>query len=224
MVAFVIVAGVISATMDFAAFASVQGHLMNSTITRDRIWTSIRVISGMPAAIRNSARAAGPDGVTALNPELRNCINGVNPGQCLSGVESGFAMFSPVVNVDPLGNRLGIQQITSPIGSANPLRFSAFGTPCTQGEPECIFFVTTSFKPRCGPPALPAVPPPDLLNPVNLFAPTAACTVADFVEINYYIQVDPVAAALSRGLGGVIGNKSGTVLVSVKDISGNDAQ
>ncbi len=195
-----------------------QSRYFELTGTRDRIWTSIEMMISQPAAIRNSARASGAGGA-AMNVDLRNCVNGVIANQCRDQVESGFAFFSPVVALDAAGTPVGVQQISVPPLSPNPLMFDAFGYPCTAGDANCVFVVTTSFIPHCGPPAIGGMP----ANPLspNVFAPSAVCTVAEYLEIKYSIDLD------RNGNSGFVNSftgKSGSFLVLVKKISGNDPQ
>lgn len=208
--------------LSYVGFTSKRNSLMVAASTRDRIWTGVRMMAGMPAAIRNSARASSPDGTQPVNLELRNCINGVQKNQCVSGLESGFALYSPVLNLDEDGKPIGIQQVTAALGES-ALRVDTAGFPCTKDSPGCIFLLSSSFKPHCAPENLPAVLPANLLNP-NVFAGTLTCTVADFIEIKFFIEVAKDAPAESAELAAAVAGKTGSIFLSVKDISGNDPQ
>lgn len=182
-------------------------------------------MAGMPAALRNSIRAAGADGVTPINRELGNCIVGTVTNACNNNQDYPLTLFSPTISMDSSGQPMGLLPITAPLGSAQTKRFDSFGVPCEQVSPECPFLVSTTFRAQCPPSPLPASPPPPT-DPafLALFNPKATCTIAEAVTVIFMVQVDPAAVAANPALGRFGGSVTGSITTSVKQVFGNDPQ
>lgn len=198
-------------------------HASRASTTRERMSLGVRNAAGMMASLRNSLRAAQPNGTTPVNQELNNCLAGTMPNLCQHDQEYPVSLFSPAIGMDAAGNPLGLLPITAPKGSVVPVRFDTFGQPCLQKNPECVFRVTTSFRAQCPPPKLPATPPPPS-DPsfLNYFKPMATCTIAESITITYTVEVDPAAVPnadpVLRGFSPI----TGTMTTSVKAVFGND--
>lgn len=192
-----------------------------TSITRDRIIASMRVVSGMPAALRNSVRAKNADG-SVVNPELVNCASGTVLNQCVSNVTFPLTLFSPYLRMNNAGQAVGVDAVTAPIGSATPKRFDSFAAPCTVPGPNCAIVVYTGFKARCPPPGLPS-PRPDPIPP-ELLLPANTCTVAELIEVTYVIQLDPAVVDGGQIKGLLLAPVQGYVSTLVEDITGNEPQ
>jgi prepilin-type N-terminal cleavage/methylation domain-containing protein len=214
-----LIAAFVLLTMNFTGLISKNTNLTRNTSTKNRILSTVREIAGLPAALRVSMRASS-SGV-AVNPDLLACAGGNPPNSCKTGIKYPLTLYSPVILRTATGGILGVQPITSPENSANPMRLDTFGAPCTTAGPDCPLLVTTSFKAQCGPAPLPATP----LSPLNLeFVPLTDCTVADVVEVTYNVQLDPSLESTHPELAAFISKASGSVVVQVRDISGNVPQ
>ncbi|MNL40152.1 hypothetical protein D3C87_1624780 [compost metagenome] len=100
------------------------------------------------------------------------------------------------------------------------MRIDTFGAPCPIAGPGCPLLVFTSFRAQCGPPPPPA--PPAI--PTNDLSPAATCTVADVIEVTYYVQLDSDVAVTDPELRNFITPITGSVVVPVVAISGNMPQ
>lgn len=210
--------------MSVLAVSRNEATVLRLLSARDRIWSSVYTMAMMPAAIRNSARATAADGITAENADLRNCLNGTQPNQCRSGVESSLALYSPVVILNAAGSPVGIQRISVAAGSTEFLRYDLNGVPCVPENGNCFFTITSTFVPTCGPGPSPLVMPANPLAP-NIFVPEAICTVAETIEVRFVVDVDPDPALRSRHpYLNAIAPKPGMAVQEVKSISGNDPQ
>lgn len=157
-------------------------------------------------------------GGLAVNPELLACAGGNPVNSCQSGVEYDLTLYSPFLELSATGSVLGVQPISSPRGSAAPMRLDAFGSPCAVAGPDCPLLVFTSFKAQCGPPPPPATPP----SPITLqLVPQSTCTVADVIEVIYSVQLDPNVTATDPHLATLTSPVKGSVVVPVVAISGN---
>lgn len=198
-------------------------HLGRTRGTRDRISSGVGNMSSMPAALRNSMRAALPDGVTPFNPDFHNCVAGKVVNGCENNKEYPLSLFSPTVVMTPAGVLVGIIQITSAVGTPAVNHFDSFGVPCVVTNPDCLFVVHTSFRAQCPPEKLPPVPPATS-DPayLALMSPKATCTVAEAVNVTFQVEVDPAALAANPSLASFNVPMKGTVATSVKLIFGND--
>lgn len=209
------------AILNYLSMLSGNTQVYREEASRDRVTSGIRTFAGMPAALRNSMRASEASG-TLINPQLNSCLGGSPPNSCQSGQLVPMTLYSPLVAFAPNGTVLGVQPITAPVGSSTPRRFDNFGAPCSQPGPYCALEVFTSFVPQCGPAPLPA-PPPPLLSP-NLLVPMSTCTVADVIQVNFQIQLDPAYLKSLPGLAAFVTPLSGSVVTSAFAISGNSPQ
>ncbi len=213
----------VAVSISYLSKVNLKNNVNRTIATRDRILSGIRSLAGMPASIRNSMRASNSAG-TAVNPELLACVGGNPPNSCQSGIEYPFALYSPVVVLDSVGNPIGIRQVSSPKGSLTPLRFDTFGTPCAELSDQCPIIVYTSFKAQCG-----ILPPPGGI-PYSAPIPNTAlnrlttCTFAELIEVNFSVQLDPALANSNSSLIGFLTPFVGTVVTAVVDISGNQPQ
>jgi type II secretory pathway pseudopilin PulG len=221
-----LIAIVSSAIMAYRTSMSQSSQLSRYVASRDRILASVRTVAGMPAALRNSMRASN-DGVNPVNPQLNNCIVGTNSEQCSSSTTSGFVLYSPIVGFDGSGNVTGVTPITiagpppSPITTGATQGYDSFGAPCSPTGANCPFQIYTSFQPQCAPSPLPTPSPTPI--PSSALEPAPTCTVADVINVTYWVALDPAAATLP-GLAALITPASGQVTTSVSLISGNQPQ
>jgi len=209
--------------MTYANQMSKNSQQVQTVTARDRILSGIRVVAGLPASLRNSGRAALSTGAP-FNIDLNNCIDGTNANGCTNDKESPFALFSPIMNLDSTGQPILVQEITSPYGSkTSSIRFDTFGAPCPPQATNCPLSISTSFVPQCGPQTL-AVNPANFFSPTDALAPTSTCTVAEAIRVNYWVVLDSSAAADNPSLAAFLTPVTGSVITSVKLISGNDPQ
>ena len=184
--------------------------------TKDRIFLGFRNLAILPATLRSSMRV-GVGGVP-VNPKLLACAGGNPLNSCEHGVEYPFTMYGPLIQRDAGGNIIGVQAVSSPLGSTTPLRLDSFGSPCTVAGPDCALLVFTSFKAQCPPTAV-AAPS----TSTSLVA-KPNCSVADVIEVTFYIQLDPAVGSSDSALASFITPVIGSVLVSGEAISGNHPQ
>lgn len=187
--------------------------------TKNRVVATIRDFASMPATLRSSMLAS-LNGVS-VNPQLLACAGGEPVNSCNSGVEYPFTMFSPIMGRDSTGAIIGVQPISAAKASPNPFRVDSFGSPCTVAGPDCSLMIFTSMIAQCGP-AVQTASPPSPIN--NEILPQATCTVADVIQVNYFIQVDQNLIATNPGLVSMLGTTSGSVTIPVTQISGNVPQ
>jgi hypothetical protein len=219
MVVVAIIAIAVIVSLSYSTILLKKTSLNKTIATRDRILSGIRNLAGLPASLRTSMRAAA-NGRPA-NPQLLACAGGNPLNSCQSGTVFPLILYSPLINRSASGEILGIQPITSALGSATPMRLDLFGVPCTEPGPDCPLLVFTSFKAQCGPAPLdPTAPPPTSLELV----PQATCTIADVIEVTYYVQLDPLIASADPSLTSFVTLVSGSVITLVLDISGNFPQ
>jgi hypothetical protein len=198
----------------FSDFMNSGTRTLRKVSARDRVVSGIQRIAGMPAALRNSMRAAAPDGVTPLNPELKACIVGNPPASCRTGVEYPFTLFGPMLWLSNTGAVLGASRVAGPKGAPTPTRFDLFARPCTVQGPDCPIIAYVSFKAQCGPAVAPS-PSPTALMPDSL-SPLGVCTIAELIEVTYWVAED-------TGNGkGYLGVSTGSYTTPVKAISGYD--
>ena len=101
------------------------------------------------------------------------------------------------------------------------MRIDNFGAPCYVAGPDCPLLVFTSFKAQCGPAPMPATPP----SPITLeLLPLGTCTVADVIEVTYYVRLDANVAVTDPSLMSFVTPITGSVVVSVATVSGNVPQ
>lgn len=206
-------------TMNYSSVMGQRAFLTRNVSTKNRVLSAIRDFAGMPATLRASMRAAS--GGVAINPQLLACAGGNPINSCNGDTEYPFTMFSPLIERDAAGNMKGVQAVSSPLGSSTPMRVDSSGTPCTVAGPSCPFLIYTTMKAQCGPPPLPVTAP----SPINLeLLPEAKCTVAEVIEVTYYVQLDPNVAATDSTMSAFITPVSGSVIVPVIAISGNVPQ
>ncbi|WP_413290230.1 prepilin-type N-terminal cleavage/methylation domain-containing protein [Bdellovibrio sp. HCB337] len=216
MIAFAILATVVFVALEYSNIMRKNTSLSRTVGTRDRILSAVRNFAGMPAALRNSMRAALA-GIPA-NPRLLACAGGNPLNSCQTGVVYPLTLYAPLVVRSPTGVILGIQAVSAPIGSATPMRLDTFGVPCSTPGPDCPLLVSTSFRAQCGPPLRDAsAPPPTQADLV----PQAICTVADVIEVTYSIQLDPGISSADASLSSFISPVTGSVTTPVAAISGN---
>ena len=204
-----------------ASINSVDTNLSQNRLfaTKDRIITSVRTLAGMPASLRNSMIASDNSGAS-VNPGLLACAGGNPANSCIHKNQYPLVLFSPVLTFVG-GLPMSVQPISSAINSAGPpLRFSAYGIPCTTLGPECPLLVYTAFKPTCGP----AFRDPFLPVDLTMIVPQATCTIADSIEVIYQVTLDPTLLATNPELSIFSSPVTGTVSVPVELISGNIAQ
>lgn len=218
MIAIMITTFSIFMAMTYASVVDNSSQLTRNASTKNRITSGIRNFAAMPATLRTSMRAA-TNGVT-VNPQLLACAGGNPANSCTTGVEYPFTMFSPLLARDAAGNILGVQALTAPLGSTTPMRLDSFGSPCKVTSPQCPFLVFTTMKAQCGPPPLAVTATPTKAD----LAPRASCTVADVIEVTYYIQLDPAVVAQQPSLASTVEPIVGSVTVAVQEISGNVPQ
>jgi prepilin-type N-terminal cleavage/methylation domain-containing protein len=190
--------------------------------SRSRVLSGIRTLAGMPASLRNSVRAAGPSG-GPLNPDLYNCTNGAVASACTTGKAVPFTLFSPLIQPLPSGV-LATLPVTAPSGTT-PIpayaRFDAFGLPCDDLQvDQCPIAVQTEFSAQCGPTPMPFPAPANPTSPVNYLAPRATCTIADVINVTYWIHL--YSPYVAGGTGDDV--ISGPVTTPVVQISGNAPQ
>lgn len=215
----------ITMSLIFSQNVNRSSDLGRTTSTRDTLWLKIRNVSGMPSALRNSIKAAVAGTTTPVNKDLNNCVSGLQANACVNNQTYPLVLFSPTVSLDAAGNPLGLLPITSYKNSPTPSYFNSFGSPCVKGTPDCLFIVYTSFAPQCPPPMLPQSPPATSdPNYLDYLKPMDICTIAEVVNVNYTIELDPDVAAAQPSLGKFNQIMSGTVATSVKLIFGNDPQ
>lgn len=216
------VVGVFALVMiSYSNVVQISTGLARSMSTRDRILSGVRGVAGMPAALRNSMRASRADG-SIVNPELLACAGGNPANSCDDGKVYPLTLYSPLIMMNSAGQPIGIQAITSPFGTANPMRFDNFGVYCQTANQGCALLVYTSFRPKCGPTALPN-PPPAVITQ-KMLEPQKKCTIADVIEVTYQVQLDPALAESNPDLSPFLAPLTGTVAVSVIEISGNVSQ
>lgn len=186
--------------------------------TRDRVLLGIQNLAGMPAALRNSMRAS--NGGIPVNPKLLACAGGNPLNACESNVVYPLTLYAPMIARTSTGDVIGIQAISSPLGSSTPLRLDTFGAPCSHPSPDCPFVIFTSFKAQCGPAPVEATAPPPTAREL---APTATCTIADVIEVTFYLHLDPSVAS-DASLAGLRTEIQGSVVTSILSVSGNHPQ
>lgn len=219
LVVIVILTLAVLMTMNFASLVNKNGSLTRSVSTKNRVLAGIRDFASMPATLRASMRAS--NGGTPINPGLLACAGGNPTGNCKNGFQYDLTMFAPILARDPSGGILGVQAISAPLGSSTPMRIDTFGFPCQTASPQCPFLVSTSMKAQCGPaPRAPAAPPPTSAELV----PLPICTVAEVIEVTYYVQLDPNISDSDPLLASFLTPATGTVTLSVVSISGNVPQ
>ncbi|MNL32592.1 hypothetical protein D3C87_1544560 [compost metagenome] len=204
--------------LTYSSVLNKHSNINRSNNTKNRILAGVRDLAGMPASLRVSMRASANG--AAINPELLACAGGNPVNSCKTGVEIPFTLYSPLIQRSNTGQVLGALPISAPLGSNTPMRIDTFGAPCTVAGPGCPLLVSTSFKAQCGPPSLPAGPP----SPGVDLAPTATCTVADVIEVTYYVRLDSQVANADPELTSFVTPISGSVVVPVVAISGNVPQ
>lgn len=202
--------------LNYSSVITRNTSLTRKSSTKNRILSGIRDFARMPAALRISMRAA-VNGI-AVNPKLLACAGGNPANSCKNGEEIPLTLYSPILQRNAAGDILGVQVISTPLGSAKPMRLDSFGVPCDIAGPECPILVFTSFKAQCGPPPPPVGPPS---TTTDQFVPQSLCTVADLIEVTFYVQLDPNIVAVDPSLGPLAAQASGSVVVPVAAISGN---
>lgn len=221
LIAFGVAAIFVLANLSYFSAKSSATALARTSAAGDRIVSSVRSFAGMPAALRNSMRAA--TGGVSINPQFYACTSGVPANGCANGgPELPLTLYTPLIALDPFGVPAGIQPISSPTGTTNPLRFDSFGSPCVDPGPTCAILVFTSFTAQCAAPPLPS-PIPAVVTPA-LMVPSPTCTVAESVTVTYTIQLDPNLAASLPGLSLLVKPFVGSVVTSIALISGNTPQ
>lgn len=220
MISLALVSIFVYMVINYSSELNKHSNLSRSNNTKNRILAGVRDLAGMPASLRVSMRASA-SGV-AINPELLACAGGNPINGCKSGgPEIPFTLYSPLISRTPSGASMGGSIISAPLNSTKPVRIDTFGTAClpdTPAGPRCPLLVFTSFRAQCGP--LPNAAP----GPAADLAPMATCTVADVIEVTYYIQLDPEVAITDPELKSFLTPVSGTVVVPVVEISGNKPQ
>lgn len=214
-----IVSVFIAMAMQYSVMMGRQTQRVRNVSTQNRVLSGIRELARMPATLRASMRASY-DGV-AVNPQLLACAGGATPNGCQNGVEFPFTMFSPIFPQSPSGQILGVQPISAPLGSSQPMRINSYGAPCVEASSDCALLIYTSFKAQCGPPQVAALP---TTITADQLLPAATCTVADVIAVTYYVQLDSSMESTDPGLASFVNQSSGTVTVSVRAISGNKPQ
>lgn len=209
--------------INYSSVLNKHSNISRSNNTKNRILSGVRDLAGMPASLRVSMRAS--NGSTPMNPKLLACAGGNPANGCTSGgPEIPFTLYSPLIERSSSGAVLGVSPISAPLNSTTPdVRIDTFGAPCLPGSPAspaCPLLVFTSFRAQCGPPPL----PPGAPSPTVQLAPTATCTVADVIEVTYYVQLDPQVELTDPELKTFVTPISGTVVVPVVAISGNKPQ
>lgn len=124
--------------------------------------------------------------VNSANSAFLNCVCGGTAG-CLSGKIEPFTLF------DSAGN------------AKSSKFYDSSGTPCVSTSAGCFIEVTTSFVAECMP----------LLPSLNPTPPPQCATPAEFVEIIYTIQQNP----LTIGQGHYLKSFSGGVFMETSDIN-----
>jgi prepilin-type N-terminal cleavage/methylation domain-containing protein len=208
--------------MNYSSILNRQSSLARSGSTKNRILSGVRDLAGLPAALRMSMRASDETGA-AVNPDLLACAGGNPMNHCDSDKLYSLTLYSPIIQRAADGSILGVSKLTAPFGdaTAQPVRIDTFGAPCTVASPECPLLVYTSFKAQCGPPPAPAVAP----SPVTIqLVPQGTCTVADVIEVTYYVKLDQNVANKDPALASFVSEVTGSVVVPVVAISGNVPQ
>ena len=106
--------------LSYSSFADKNRNLNRNLSTKNRVLSGIRDFAAMPATLRASMRAASAG--TSINPELLACAGGNPMNACHNGVEYPFTMFAPIIARDASGAILGVQAISSPPDSLDPMR------------------------------------------------------------------------------------------------------
>ena len=221
MVALALIAIFAYMVSSYTSAVNRNAHMNRSNNTKNRILAGVRDLAAMPASLRASMRASSGSG--AVNPELLACAGGNPVNSCKNGIEVPFTLYGPLIQRHPTtGAVMGAPVISSPLGSTtNPVRVDTFGAPCPLGSPAsktCPLLVETAFKAQCGPPNAAAA------TPAVELAPTATCTVADVIEVMYYVRLDSSIQNTDPGLASFVTPISGSVVVPVAAISGNVPQ
>jgi hypothetical protein len=220
LIAIVLVTLCVFMTMSYSTIMGRRAFLTRNVSTKNRVLSGIRDFAGMPATLRASMRAATAAGVV-INRELLACAGGNPDNSCEGDKEFDLTMFAPLLERDAAGNIKGVQPISSPPGSATPMRIDTFGSPCSVASPTCPFLIFTTMKAQCGPAPQPATAP----SPINLeLLPQAKCTVAEVIEVKYYVQLDPDVSTTDPAMSAFVTTVSGSVIVPVIAISGNVPQ
>lgn len=207
--------------LNYSSVLNKHSNRNRSNNTKNRILSGVRDLAGMPASLRVSMRASNNG--HAINPELLACAGGNPLNSCKTGgPEIPFTLYSPIIQRWDNGSIRGASPISAPLGSSEPVRIDTLGGPCpTAGpNPSCPLLVFTSFKAQCGPPPL----PPGAPSPTVELAPMPTCTVADVIEVTYYIRLDATAATSDPELLTFMTPITGSVVVPVVAISGNKPQ
>lgn len=218
MIALALVSIFVYMVLNYSSVLNKHSNRSRSNNTKNRILSGVRDLAGMPASLRVSMRASGSG--AAINPKLLACAGGNPINGCTSGEEVPFTLYSPLIQRSSTGAILGASPISAPLGSTTPMRIDTFGAPCTTASPGCPLLVFTSFKAQCGPPPL----PPGAPSPTIELSPLANCTVADVIEVTYYVQLDSDVAVTDPELTTFVTPITGTVVVPVVAISGNKPQ
>jgi prepilin-type N-terminal cleavage/methylation domain-containing protein len=202
-------------SLNFIQMNSAASTLNRTISSRARILAGIRSVAGMPASLRASMRAMSSKS-EPVNLGLRNCVGGVNPKDCKNGHNYSLTLYLPEVILDPVTKvATSLIPITAP-----PARFDTFGQSCSKLSAACPLVVSTTFTPQCPPPPMAS---PSHANAGNL-APASVCTVAELVAVTYSVQLDKnLVAPTQPALFTFVTAVTGTVNVSVSDISGNVA-
>jgi len=221
MIALALISVFVFIVLDYSSVLGKHTNLNRSSSTRNRILSGIRDLAGMPASLRVSMRASS--GGVAINPKLLACAGGNPANDCTTGEEIPFTLYSPIIQRDSSGAILGIVPISAPykIPITNPMRIDTYGAHCSVASPSCPLMVFTSFKAQCGPPPMPLIP----LSPITLeFVPRDKCTVADVIEVTYYVLLDTTVEGYDPALISFLTPAQGSVVVPVVAISGNVPQ
>lgn len=210
--------------VNYTSILGKHSNINRSNNTKNRILSSIRDLAGMPASLRVSMRASS--GGVAVNPKLLACAGGNPIDNCNTGEIVGFTLFSPLIQRNPTTGAVQgtLPPMSAPFGTTQTARVNTFGAPCPPGSPAspaCPLLVYTSFKAQCGPAPLLGPPPATITTEL---LPQKKCTVADVIEVTYYIKLDPSLANTDPELQSFVTNVTGTVVVPVVKISGNVPQ